>query len=80
MLPKRELFFNVPPNEVNEVDIRPRSTFHHRIDTDKRYMILQITLLYNVPADIQALYVVIQGKLEWDDTKDFAEFLSPLEN
>ena len=65
---------------MNEVDIRPGSTFHHRIDADKRYTILQITLLYNVPADIQALYVVIQSKLEWDDTKDFPEFHSPLEN
>ncbi len=46
------LCLNGPPYKVYEIDIRFRTAFHYSVDAEKRNSVLQITLTYNIPADI----------------------------
>ena len=49
---------------VYEVDIRLGITFHYLVDAEKGKVVLQITRPYNISADVNMLYVLIQGEME----------------
>ena len=80
MPPERLLCLSGPPYKVYEVDIRLGTAFHYRVDDEKRNSVLQITLTYNIPADVKMWYVLIQGECESTDIRSFLEYFSPLED
>ena len=56
--PRNKVVSYTPPHEINEVDIRNRSTINSAIDADKRYIKFLFALLDDVPADIRSIYNV----------------------
>ena len=50
--PESVLSPDSPPYKVYEVDIRPGIAFDNRVDAEKRKIVFQGTLSYNIPADV----------------------------
>ena len=63
MAPESVLSLEVPPHNVDEVDIRLRTAFDNRVDADKRKIIVQTTTSYNISADIHILQVLVQFEM-----------------
>ena len=52
VLPERVNRLAVPPYKVYEVDIRLGTTFHFRVDAEKRNAVLQTAPIYHISADV----------------------------
>ena len=62
MAPESVLSLEVPPHNVDEVDIRLRTAFDNRVDADKRKSIVTTTP-YNISAGIHMLQVMVHFEM-----------------
>ena len=79
MAPESVLSLEVPPHNVDEVDIRLRTAFDNRVDADKRKIIVQTTTPYNVSPIIHMLQVLVQCEIVAAEIELFSQSFSPLE-